>query len=176
MQIGIIVPHLAISQLSYLITQQVNRGDDEYVIFQKHPYPPIQRVYTSVYSICEIPKFTGVLIGSDLDSAKYMMNLTTPARKLYYPWHMEWMRHGNDYLSTVKTIMSPQLEIIARSQSYADQIRIMNREPSAIIPDYDLGAFKRYCNEHDQTHQYSNKAGAVPGVFREGTKYNGHRG
>jgi hypothetical protein len=176
MQIGIILPHLGTSQLSYLITQQVNRGDGKYVIFQKHPLPPIQRVFTSVFPISEITKFSGTLIGSDLDSARYMINLTSPARKIYYPWHMEWMKHGNDYLSTVKTIMSPQIEVIARSQSYADQIRIMNREPSAIIPDYDLGAFKRYCDEHEQTYQYSNKVGTLPKVSRNRVKYNGHQG
>jgi hypothetical protein len=161
--------------MSYLVTRQVNKGDNNYVIFQKHPYPPIQRVYTSVFSISEITKFKGVLIGTDLDSAKYMVNLTTPARKLYYPWHMEWMRHGNDYLSTVKTIMSPQLEVIARSQSYADQIRLMNREPSAIIPDFNLEGFQRYCNEQSESVRYSNKDGVLLGLPREGIKYNGHK-
>lgn len=176
MQIGIIVPHLAASQLSYLVTQQVNQGGMDYVIFQEHPLPPIQRVRTAILPIYEIAKFKGVLIGTDLSAAKYMVNLTAPSRKLFYPWHVEWMKHGNDYLSTVKTIMSPQLEVIARSQSYADQIRIMNREPSAIIPDFNLGGFVRYCDEHEKVSRFINEASIAPGVLRERKKHNGHCG
>jgi hypothetical protein len=172
-QIGIIVPSLASSQLSYLVTQQVNRGGRDYVIFQQHPLPPIQRVRTSVLPIYEIAKFNGVLIGTDLDAAKYMMNLASPSRKLFYPWHVEWMRHGNDFMSTVKTIMSPRLEIIARSQSYADQIRIMNREPSAIIPDFNIEGFVRYCEEHERGNTFIN-SDTVPKALSERKKYNGH--
>lgn len=175
MQIGIIVPHLAASQLSYLVTQQVNQGGRDYVIFQERPLPPIQRVKTAVLPIYEIAKFKGVLIGTDLSAAKYMINLTAPSRKLFYPWHVEWMRHGNDYLSTVKTIMSPQLEVIARSQSYAEQIRIMNREPSAIIPDFDLGGFVRYCDEHEKVSRFVNNSNIVIPHSKERVKYNGHQ-
>jgi hypothetical protein len=172
MQIGIIVPHLAASQLSYLITRQVNKGNN-FVIFQKHPLPPIQRVYTSVFPICEITKFKGVLIGTDLDSARYMINLTSPARKLYYPWHIEWLKHGNDYLSTVRTIMSPEIEVIARSHSYADQIKLMNREPSAIIEEFNLDNFRRYCEDHPHNLKYCNKDLPIT-TTREKIKYNGH--
>jgi hypothetical protein len=175
MQIGIIVPHLAVAQLSYLITQQVNKADMDYVIFQEHPLPPIQRVRTAVLPIYEITKFKGVLIGTDLSAAKYMVNLTAPSRKLFYPWHVEWMKHGNDFLSTVKTIMSPQLEVIARSQSYADQIRIMNREPSAIIPDFNLEGFVRYCNEHEKVSKFINKSDSIPISSKQRIKYNGHQ-
>jgi hypothetical protein len=176
MQIGIILPHLGASQLSYLVTQQVNQGGRDYVIFQEHPLPPIQRVRTAILPIYEIAKFKGVLIGTDLSAAKYMVNLTAPSRKLFYPWHVEWMRHGNDYLSTVKTIMSPHLEVIARSQSYAEQIRIMNREPAAIIPDFNLGGFVRYCDEHEKVSRFINEDSIVPGVLREREKYNMHCG
>lgn len=170
------MPHLAVSQLSYLLTTQINNAPPgmDFVIFQQHPYPPIQRVRTSVLPIYEITKFKGVLIGTDLDAAKHMANLASPARKLFYPWHMEWMRHGNDYLSTVRTIMSPRLEVIARSQSYADQIRIMNREPSAIIEDFNLNNFARYCTEHKKTTTFINHKG-MPGPLPERKSYNGHQ-
>lgn len=174
MQIGIIVNHLASSQLSYMITQQVNNTDKNVVIFQKAPIPPMQRVNTSVFPIYDIVKFKGTLIGLDLDSAKYMVNLATPSRKIYYPWEMEWMVHGNDYLSTVKTIMSPKIEVVAKSESYATQIRLMNREPSAIIPELDLESFERYCNEHTENRRYVNTEDVIPGVLRERKEYNLH--
>jgi len=175
MQIGIIVPDLAASQLSYLITQQINQSQMyvDYVVFQQHPLPPMQKVYTSILPIYEITKFKGILIGTDLDAARYMIKLPSPSRKLFYPWHLEWLRHGNDFMSTIKVLMSPRIEVIARSQSYADQIRIMNREPSAIIPDFNIGGIIRYCEEHEKSNTFIN-SDAIPKPLPERKKYNGH--
>lgn len=171
-EIGVIVNHLAPSQLSYIVTQQINKFGG--VIFEKVRVPPIQSINGLVLPIHQINKFKGILIATDLDSARYLVNLGNPARKIFYPWQVEWLKHGNDYLSTAKVFTDPLIEVIARSESYADQIRLMNREPSAIIEELNFQNIQLYCNEHPEIKRYVNTREETPKRERQKECYNGH--
>ena len=97
MQVGIIVEHLAPGQLSYLVTKQVNEllfSDVDFVLFHKQLVPPIQKVNTSVLMLDQITKFTGMLIATDFDSARYLTKLCNASRKVFYPWNItEFFHH-----------------------------------------------------------------------------------
>lgn len=171
-QLGIIVEHLGASQLSYLVTSQVNQFGG--TIFEKVRVPPIQPVKGCVLPIHQITKFKDVLIATDLDSARYLINLASPTRKLFYPWTMEWLKHGNNYIETVKVFTDPLIEVIAKSESYAAQIRLMNREPSAIIQELNFDNIRAYCKQHPEIRRYTNTREVMTSKPRKKTVVNGH--
>lgn len=155
MQIGIIAD-LDTSQLSYLIAMQVTTYDSV-ALFIKNYTPPISRIPTAIFNIAEIVHFKGILIATDLDSARYLTKLCTSARKIYYPWHIEWKRHGVDYLDTVRILTDPTIEIVARSPDHANYIALWNRQVDAIIEDLNLGDFIKLTEMKPQPRCFVNE-------------------
>lgn len=144
MQLGIIADHLGTSQLSYLLNLQVNQpGPHDFVLFQRQPAPPISRFYTSVFPINEIYNSKCNLIATDLDSARYLTKLPRSTRKVFYPWNLEWKKHGNNYLETISILQDPRIEVIARSPDHASYINLF-REVDGIIEDFNLAGFIEY--------------------------------
>lgn len=144
MQLGIIVDHLGTSQLSYLLNLQINRpSEHDFVLFQRQPAPPISRFYTSVFPINEIYNCKCSLIATDLDSARYLSKLPRNCRKIFYPWNLEWKKHGFDYLDTISILQDPRIEVVARSPDHANYINLF-RQVDGIIEDISLAGFIEY--------------------------------
>lgn len=151
--IGILVDNLAVGQLPYLLSVQANQRGDVYLYYREQ-YPLIQRINCPVLPMKDAAHNTGILIATDLDSANFLRKLPTSARKIYYPWSIEWLYHGNDFVYS-STILNSPLEIIARSKDYARQLQI-NGHCNAIIEDCNLEAFVKYTQDHERQDYWIN--------------------
>lgn len=140
--VGVILPHLATSQLSYLVTMNANKYN--YVLFQKQFLPPLQKIYTMVLPLSDAARVKDVLIGTDLQSAQIMSKMASPSRKIYYVWELEWLQHQCDYLSTVSILRDKNIEVIARSEDHKRQIELFNCDVKGVIDDFN----------HDQLMSY----------------------
>jgi len=160
MQLGFIVDHLGASQISYLLSLQINSmGTTEHdlCLFIKNYAPPIQEIYTSVFPIGDLPLYNGTIVALDFNGAQYLTNISSNSRKIFYPWFTEWMKHGADFLYYSKIARDPLLEVVVPSKSYAEQFEMhFNRTPDAIIEDCSIPGFIGYCNDQKENKRFVN--------------------
>lgn len=146
MNIGIIVPHLGASQISFYaikaINQLVQSGyKDDLVLFFENLVPPILSPQCATICINELMSFKGVLITTTIDNTTnaLAMNSRKDNQIIFYVWDLEWMRPGkNAYLYNYKAFQQAT-KIIARSQAHAKAIEnYSNRKVDLIIEEFNI--------------------------------------
>jgi len=146
MNIGIVVPHLGSSQISFYAIKEVNRlvnekFADDLTLFFEHLTPSIIPPKCAVMCVNEIMSFGGVLITTTLDTT--LMALARNTRKdnriIFYVWDLEWTRpnHG-DYLANYD-IFQRVHKLVARSTNHAKAIEnYTNRKVDSIIQEFNI--------------------------------------
>jgi hypothetical protein len=146
MNIGIVVPHLGSSQISFYAIKEVNRiinagYPDDITLFFEHLIPSIIPPKCAVMCVNEIMSFKGTLITTTLDTT--LMSLARNTRQnnriIFYVWDLEWTRfnHG-DYLANYD-IFHKAHKLVARSANHARAIEnYCNRKADSIVEWFNV--------------------------------------
>lgn len=145
MNFNVLLQNVGASQLSYFVTRNLN------VLGDKRPDIDPIVFYENIHKNCIPPKFAvmqiaeawgqdGAMIATSLSTAFKLINFPA-ARRLFYVWDLEWLRHGQQrrrYEQFADVYTHPNLELIARSESHAAVIEnAFNRKVEHIISDFN---------------------------------------
>lgn len=142
MKIGILVPTLDTSQAGLCIVLNLNALRDacndisttvfiqDYGKLMVEPKFPIMQVR-------EAWGFKGVLIATNLETARILDYIPGPSQKLLYLWQLEWMLCDETYQQMSELYQNDTIELIARSTSYADLISQLWKKPIEIMENFD---------------------------------------
>lgn len=153
MNIGIIIPDMAASQLAYMAINQANIGaretNDSYFLFFENMAAPCVRPLVTCLNISELHTFNGVLISTSIDTTLYAINAITNTKKIFYVWDLEWIRpNKNNFLYNMQAFRNENVEITCRSERHAKLIgNYCNRKPSLIFNNLNLLALKEHMKD-----------------------------
>jgi hypothetical protein len=122
MKIGIILPHLMPSQLSFEIFDIINNGQTshEYTIFYENISKVFNPPFCPIMNISEMKYFSGRLVGFSLDTVNYMLKSIKIVEPILYLYDIEWLRGKTNYLENVNKLR--QITTLTRTEQYADII------------------------------------------------------
>ena len=131
MNIGIVVPHLGLSQISFSAISFANKENNAVLFFEQLITPCIP-IKCATMCVNELMSFRGSLITTTIEStlmANELINKNV-ADHIFYVWDLEWLRpNKNNYLYNLKAYNCAD-KLIARSEEHADPIRnYCNRQP-----------------------------------------------
>jgi hypothetical protein len=146
MNIGIVVPHLGPSQISFYAIKEINRlvaekYPHDLVLFFEQLINPVIQPQCASMCINELMSFKGILITTTIDNTT--MSIARNTRKdnkiVFYVWDLEWMRpNKNIYLYNYKAFNSVH-KLIARSENHKKAIEnYANRPIDKIIEDFNI--------------------------------------
>lgn len=143
MNVGLVLPHLGASQLSFIAINHANFisgiSDDEFYLFTKNPSEPCVSPGCAVMNISEVIGFKGLLIATDLGSADLIRSVPTDAILVFYVWDLQFLRNKKDFINNVAIYRDKRLTLIARSESHAKVIsNYCNRKPDMVIPNLNV--------------------------------------
>ena len=147
LKLGFAVNSLAPSQLSYYLVREVNRylgesknANVDVVIFRQDIDVPRQMPICATMSISEIWGFNGILISTSVGTALKAISAPGPARKIFYPYQLEWIRPQQTHYSTfVKAYTSETMDIVTRNQDHANIIaNCFNRKSIGHVEDFNI--------------------------------------
>lgn len=123
-KLGILVKNVESSDLTFAITQFVEKHQDvDVVIFYKNLGRPYFDIPCPQISIADLYGFYGSVVATDLDTARILINSIGPYQKIFYPWDLEWLRLKMfNYKQLNSVYNSSELVKVARSDDHADQL------------------------------------------------------
>lgn len=144
-KIGIILPHLGSSQLSYFVINQINAhvsqsNEFDFVIFYEDLSPVCIRPLCATMNMNEIWAFDGLLISTNITNALASIKTVNMSRKVYYAFDLEWMRYNRkDIFSNMQIFQNKDIGLIARSNYHAKAIeKYSGRKPDVIVPNFHM--------------------------------------
>lgn len=120
MNIGIIIPHLLPSQLSFDVTNIINKNNSKhsYIVFYENILPNANSPFCPVTNLGDMKYFrSGRLVSFNLGSASLALNSINPINPLLYIHDLEWLRGNNDYIKNLKVMRN--IELATRSSEYS---------------------------------------------------------
>ena len=144
MQLGLILPHLGASQLSYLAihhANHMNRQGNPVILFYEDLVEPCIPLISPCMNVNEIWGFDGLLIATSIDSCLAMINAPNPSKKVFYVWDLEWLRGKTDFEYNNRAYRHEKVELVCRSESHADILENYSNRRATVIPDLFLPKF-----------------------------------
>lgn len=145
MNIGIILPSLEPSQLSYEVITAINReimagSKHDYRIFFEDLSSRIVNPLCAVMNVAEIWNYDGLLITTTLKNTALAAKTTGNIHKVFYVWDLEWMRGQQNYLYNISLYRNQDFFLFTRSQYYANLIKnYANRQVDGIMEEFTFG-------------------------------------
>ena len=139
--ISAVVKDLSISQKSFYLIKEFNKCLDNTdlsmsVFFERPAIPPIPTKF-SCKGVAFMNGYNGVLISTTLQDADKSLKMTGGSSKYLYLWDLEWLDQPLYFGAAMRILRDPRLNIIARSQSHADNIEnFCNKKPIGIVSDW----------------------------------------
>lgn len=139
--IGVLVPHLGSSQISYYAIKELNniKGRDKVVFFEQLT-PSLLHVDCATICINKLGSFRGTLITTNIDNTILAYNIVNKKKVkiCFYVWDLEWLRqYKHDYIRNLPAYIRSNI-LIARGKVHADAINnYCNRYPY-IVEHFDL--------------------------------------
>lgn len=144
MNIGLVVPHLGLSQIGFYSIKAINRlinigyKDDAAIFFEQIAMPILQPLCGTM-CINELMSFKGTLITSTIDNTA--MSLARNSRKnnkiILYLWDLEWMRGKSDYRYNYSVLNSVD-QIFVRSQEHGRAIENYVGKPPMVLEEFNI--------------------------------------
>lgn len=146
MNIGIVVPHLGLSQIGFYAIHALNeliikgyQGDA--VLFFEQITTPVIQPQCGVMCINEMMSFKGTFITNTLTNTGMTLarNSRSGNKIIFYVWDLEWLRLGrNNYLENFR-IFNQVDKIVARSQQHARAIsNYCNRNVDLVSSQFNI--------------------------------------
>lgn len=141
--IGIILPHLGPSQISFMVINHINSVlshtcDFDFTLFFSQQAHPCVKPNCATMNITEIWGFSGLLIASSLEDAASSLKVVGDIKRLYYIQDLEWLTKQN-YEYNLSIMQDPKLTLICRSKEHSEAIqRYCGRKPTLILPNFNI--------------------------------------
>lgn len=145
-KIGVILPSLHDSQLSYGFIKSINQfikttSQYDFVLFCENLSMPIISPMCGYMTSNEISGFDGLLISTDLDNTFLSIRSINAAKKVFYVHDLEWLRGKTNFMYNIQIYRHPDIELICGSESYAKALKNYCNRKAKIITNYDIGEF-----------------------------------
>lgn len=134
MKIGIITKDLGAHQLGRCIANKFSEFSktsniDTCVFCRDYNIIPSE-IHFPIYPVSHIWGFDGILIATDLLSAKYLLEVPNPYTKYFYLWDLYWVFETRNisYILPAYT----ELELLTRTEHYAKIIEKAWKKPFII--------------------------------------------
>lgn len=146
MNIGIVTPHLGLSQIAFYAISEVNRlvyegRKDDIVLFFEQMTTPVVQPQCGIMCINELMSFKGTLITTTLNNTAMALarNSRSENKIIFYVWDLEWLRpNQNNYLHNFQ-IYNLANKLVARSQEHANAIEnYCSRQVGLISPHFNI--------------------------------------
>lgn len=139
--IAAILDDLSLSQNSYNMIKSFNslsnNENNVCCFYHNVSAPPVEPLF-SVMNIYYLNHFKGDVIATNLQTLQTLLNLNTKVNKYLYLWDLEWLRNPYDFMQIVDLLRTPELKIIARSESHATLIEnYTNKKVKRILDDWN---------------------------------------
>lgn len=139
---GIVVDSLGMSQMSFELTNEINK------VYKLPIYWDIFVFYHSYDKLIKSPEFAllqeeelwgfdAPCMATDLATADRLLNCPRPNKKFFYVWDLEWTGNNFDLNQMASVYMNTDIQLIARSKEHAEIITHCWREPVAIIEGFN---------------------------------------
>jgi hypothetical protein len=136
--------NMSFSSFNNEVIDEINKytedSIDELSIVSFDDTMPFRSINTAVFAPNEIDSFNnGAIICSTLDIANSITGCANNSKKILYLYDLDWMFQPMMYDEVYKTLNSPDLLFILRSEDHVSPVKnISNREPDAIINKFNL--------------------------------------
>jgi hypothetical protein len=162
MQVGVILQHTAFGEPQDVIIRNINEivetTTHDPVIFS---YNISTRTREPLCAVCPLVNMSsvtdGVLIANDLMGAQAMLAASTPAKKIFFVWNLEWIYREMPYKTLRAVLGHDDAVIIARSELHKQAIEfISGKTVDYVMRDFDLeGIIYEVC-ERERTQNSDN--------------------
>ncbi len=125
MQVGVIVPNLGYSQLSFTLLHQVHKLSKDIkntaIIFQKDIVPPYLIHMCAVVNLAEVYSFKGLLVTTSFADAQIALKNAKMAKDIIlYPWDLDWLRGEKNFLENYKLLKA--VKVVTQNEYHAKAI------------------------------------------------------
>lgn len=150
MNIGIILPSLDVSQLTFHTVATINHeisqnSRNDYVVFFEQLTHRAMEPQCAVMSTAELWSFRGLLISTTLSNTRLSARILGPIKRVLLLQDLEWLRGEKDYLANISILRNPELFIGTRSMSHSQAMfEYCGRKPNFIMPQFN---FSELANE-----------------------------
>jgi hypothetical protein len=124
-QIGVLADNFAHSQLAFYSIVRANellksRNDLEFTGFYLNLSPVAVQPNFAVMPIVECFSFKGITVATCLNTARYLLNMPGPSRRIFYLNDLEWLRFNPraPWEAIAPIYQNPLLELFVRSESH----------------------------------------------------------
>lgn len=162
MQIGVILQHTAFGEPQDVIIRNINEivttTTHDPVIFSYNISTRLLEPHCAVCPIVNLSTVTdGVIIANDVLGARAMLAASTPAKKIFFVWNLEWIYQELAYNTVRDVLRHDDAVIIARSETHRKVIEfISGKTVDYVMRDFDLeGIIYEVC-ERERTQDSGN--------------------
>lgn len=136
--VGFLINKLDISQKANFTLKTANALARNYptTIFYLDTSVPTMDNICSILSAKEAYSFEGVLIASDYETSRILLNCVSPLKFLYI-WDLEWTINRKKWVEWSKVYQNDRLELLCRSESHAKLVSACWKKPYSVIQDLD---------------------------------------
>jgi hypothetical protein len=124
MNLAIVLPHLAPSQLRDEVFDIINRNRDKtnnsYAVFFENAAPCFSSVIAPVMNVSELKHFRGRAIHFSLSSPQFTLKSIYKVETILYSYDLDWLAGNPDYVENMKIYRNENLKLITRSDSYVN--------------------------------------------------------
>jgi len=129
--LGLVVPHLGASQVSYQAINLANNMADA-VLFFEQLLSPCVPVKCATMCVTEMVSFGGMLVTSNIENTLMAHQIANrnKIKLVFYVWDLEWLRPGkNNYLHNVKAYQVPDVLVVRSAEHVGPLANYCNRQP-----------------------------------------------
>jgi|JI10StandDraft_1071094.scaffolds.fasta_scaffold98623_3 hypothetical protein len=119
MNIGIILPHLVPSQLTFEVEKVIRENSEQYnfTVFYENLFAIYKYPSCPVMNISELKYFRkGRVVSFDISAANKTLKSVNAIEPVLYLYDLEWLRGKNDYVNNVSLLR--KIKLITRSEEY----------------------------------------------------------
>lgn len=146
-KIGFAFTNLAASQASAefisAANDEVRNGDLAITAFVEQSAPTVVRPKFAIMSIFEAYGFDGVLVATNLQTAKAIAGCPRAKAHLFYLYDLDWLRvPRRDYHALADVYRNQYLRLVCRASGHVKPVAdAWNKEPIGVIPDFKPKTF-----------------------------------
>ena len=148
-KLGILIDSPGQTQLFRALSSQLNQltcTDRDIIVF--YAEYGIIPAYTK-FSLMQMTyafNYDGILISTNHYTTAVMKNVLRCKKKFFYVWNLEWMYQPFQFAQIESLYTSPDINLLARSQSHADIIERTWQKPVSIIEDFNQEKIEKIIN------------------------------
>lgn len=140
--IGFAVDNLGFSELSYYLIRAINECLEEdcpdITVFYSTLTRPILPLNTASMQMTELYGFAGVGVATNFHTAQKLLKCPAPQKKIFYIYDLEWIRNKVDFSILCEVYRNPSLELVTRSEDYANVVSKLFHREVAVKDFYDI--------------------------------------